>query len=168
MQAEKYRDLNLLWPVFKSKVEAGLKSYRNEQAVKGGLLQIDVFETWRSMDRMCELWKQGRETDGKIVTYSKPGHSWHYFGLAVDIVFRDPRTKNWSWLGDWEKVAPHFVAQGLEWLGQGPKFVDKPHFELTGGMKVSEALAMQQASGLQAVWLEVERRIAAGIKGRYA
>ena len=44
MQAEKYRDLNLLWPVFKAKVEAGLKSYRNEAAVKGGLLPIDLFK----------------------------------------------------------------------------------------------------------------------------
>lgn len=167
MQAQRYRDMNLLWPVLAAKVEAGLKSYRNEAAAKGGLLPADVFETWRSMERMTELYMQGRETAGKIVTNAKPGHSWHYFGCAVDIVFRDPRTKNWTWLGDFDKLAPHLIAQGLTWLGTS-KFPDKPHFELTGGLKVAEALAMQRANGLQSVWLEIEKRLANQIPGRYA
>ena len=154
------RDIHMLWPAFAQKVKAGLRTYAEQVVNERGGYPVDIFETWRSMDRMAELYAQGRTSGSQIVTNSKPGYSWHFYGCAVDIVFKNPKTKQWTWDGPWDSLAPHLLAQGLEWLGSKKSgFIDRPHFQLTGGMKVGDAFKLQQQVGLMAVWMEIQKRL---------
>jgi len=142
------RDLDLCWFIFGNKIAEGLAA-----ATKAGL-RCDVYEAWRSPERQAGLFAQGRTAPGNIVSWSEAWMSWHQYGCAADIVFKDAKN-NWTWDGPYEKLAPIMKAQGLEWLG--PK--DKPHFQLTGGMTVAEARQICQKSGVQLVWANIITRL---------
>jgi hypothetical protein len=158
MQAKRYDDCDLLWPFFRRKLNRALDAYNDYVFHHGGLMPASVFETWRSMPRMNDLYAQGRSAPGKIVTNSKPGFSWHFYGVAADVVFKDPKTKQWTWNGDYDRLAPFFEKEQLEWLGKS-KFPDKPHFQLTGGLSIRDAFEINKNDGLQAVWLAVEEKL---------
>ena len=101
-------------------------------------LPIRITEGYRSPERQNELYAQGRTTKGPVVTNAKAGESQHQYGNAIDIVFRklgyDATNDQWlaaasvaerlgfDWGGDWENIG----------------FVDKPHFELMKGYKLSD------------------------------
>lgn len=108
--------------------------------------------TWAEQDA---LYQQGRTTPGDIVTNAPPGHSWHQFGLAVDVVPMDP-------LPDWNTSHPvwaRLVSTGESvGLYSGDEFhtiKDEPHFQLTGTFPASpndEARQILLNEGMEAVW----------------
>lgn len=142
------RDLDLCWFIFAQKLATGLA-----EANKQGM-HCDVFEAWRSPERQANLFAQGRTAPGPIVSWSEPWMSWHQYGCAADIVFKDAKN-NWTWEGPYDQLSKVMKAQGLEWLG--PK--DKPHFQLSGGLPVVEARKIYQKSGLQLVWATILGRL---------
>lgn len=142
------RDVNLLAPLFYRRVQIALIECRSQG------LNLHVFEGYRTPQRQAWLYAQGRSRDGKIVTMAKEWESWHNFGLAVDVVFKDEAGK-WTWKGDYSAVEKCFVKQGLQ---RGPKF-EHAHFELTGGLDIQIALGLYKSVGLQAVWAEAMAKL---------
>lgn len=97
---KRYNSTNLLYPPFLKKMEAGLERCR-----KAGF-DMHPFETYRSVARQFNLYSQGRTTPGPIVTYSKPGDSWHHYGVAMDIALK--KDGKWSWDFDPKKISEFF------------------------------------------------------------
>ena len=139
------RDLWLLCPKFKERVEAALVRAQDDG------YNVEVFEGWRSPQRQDHLYAQGRSKPGKTVTNSQAWGSWHQFGLAVDIAFKV--NGKWSWEGAFDKVAPYFLeGMGLEWAGFKGEI---GHYQMTKNLRIDQAKDIVKHSGLQRLWLEV-------------
>lgn len=103
-----------------------------EEAVAAGL-DPRVQETFRSRERQAELYAKGRTAPGAIVTKAAPGQSNHNYGVAFDVVPGALLSKpNWAPEDPaWASLGEIGKKYGLEWGGDW-KFVDKPHFQLSG------------------------------------
>lgn len=110
--------------------------------------------TLRTVEEQNDLYAQGRTKPGKIVTNAKGGHSYHNYGLAIDIVLlidkdKDGNYETASWdrlidsdkdgKSDWQEVVTIFKEYGWEWGGDW-KFKDYPHFQKTLGCSVRQLL----------------------------
>lgn len=138
------RDISMLAPFVVVKLTAALDDVKSEG------FDVAVFEGFRTMERQQWLYDQGRTRDGKIVTYARPGESFHQYGLAVDIVGN--RNGKWDWSIAYDKITPIFLAHGFETL----KF-EKAHFQITGGLSIAKAKKTANDQGLLALWSIVER-----------
>lgn len=151
------RDLSLIFPILRSKVEMGLR------AASSVGLAVYVFEALRSEDRQRALWAQGRTIPGPVITNAPPGSSWHEYGLAIDAAFDSDKTTmkvEWTWSGDWAQLGQIMMSMGLSWYGlPGTVFREAPHFQLTGGLTILEAKKLKALGGLPMVWAEVEKRL---------
>lgn len=138
------RDMRLLSPWFAERV---LKAIAKCEAAG---IPIQPFECWRAPERQDWLYAQGRTREGKVVTKAKAWESWHQLGLAQDCA----KLVNgvWSWDFDPAKIKPYFLAEGLESLAP----FEQCHFQMTGGLSISEARYMAAKSGLQGLWMYVE------------
>lgn len=112
----------------------------------------------RSMAEQAAIYAQGRTTPGVIVTNAPPGHSWHEFGMAVDIVpmDQDPPRPDWNTAHPvWRQIIECGESIGLY---SGDEFhvkKDEPHFQLTGSFPVSpndDVRALLVDQGMEAVW----------------
>jgi len=84
------------------------------------------------------------------VTKAKGGQSYHNYGLAVDIVLllNDGKVASWDTvtdfdndgLADWQEAVYVFGLFGWDWGGNWKTFPDKPHFQKTFGLTISECL----------------------------
>jgi hypothetical protein len=117
-----------------------------------------VYETYRTDALAKAYYAKGRTAPGSIVTHSKDNvHSWHGFGLAVDVIHRDLR---WNapaaW---WPKMAAVFKRNRCNWGGDWSGFRDLPHFQWhhCPASPDDEDRRLLATSGLLAVW---ERRAA--------
>jgi peptidoglycan LD-endopeptidase CwlK len=112
--------------------------------------------TLRTIAEQNKLFAQGRTSIGKIVTKARGGHSYHNYGLAIDIVLikdvnGDGNYEKAVWdtksdfdgdgKSDWMEVVQIFKEYGWEWGGDW-KFVDAPHFQKTFGYSVRQLLEM--------------------------
>lgn len=140
------RDLDYVFPKFAQLVTAGLV-----QCGKAGL-RVEVFEAYRSPQRQEHLYHSGRLRPGAVVTRAKQWESWHNYGLAVDIVFKDEKGQ-WTWEGEWSKVTKIFTDVGLEGLTW-----EKPHFQMCYNLSVKQAREINERQGMQAVWAEIYSR----------
>lgn len=112
------------------------------------LLEIDEALTGRAMCRITfglrtmqeqqQLYNQGRTNKLPMVTNSKPGQSYHNYGLAVDIaLIIDGKIASWDTKTDWDndkksdwmEVVAIFKKHGWSWGGDWVSFRDMPHFE---------------------------------------
>lgn len=111
---------------------------------------LTVTFTLRSMATQAVLYAQGRTRPGPIVTNAAPGHSFHNFGLALDVVptalLALPR---WGDTPDhqdrtdalWAKVGAMGLSVGLRWGGEFTTIIDRPHFEWSGGLTLAQLRA---------------------------
>lgn len=134
------------------------------QLLAGENIQIRVVQGLRPWEVQESLYEQGRTKPGKIVTNAPPGHSWHNFGLAVDVAPFDLEGQP-----DWNLHHPvwsHIVSvgdtlglvAGAEWR----TFPDWPHFEMTGRFPVSpndEVRSILATQGLAGVWKEAFKQV---------
>jgi peptidoglycan L-alanyl-D-glutamate endopeptidase CwlK len=119
-----------------------------------GAVQCRFSFVLRTVDEQDELYAQGRSKPGKIVTNARGGHSYHNYGLAIDIVMLldkdgDGKYEEASWdehldfdkdgISDWQEVVAIFKRYGWEWGGDW-KFQDTPHFQRTFGKSIAELL----------------------------
>jgi len=139
------RDLTKLYPVLRDRVEQLLAQAQDEG------LNVAVFEAYRSFEEQQERYDRG-------TTRARPGYSWHQYGLACDLVFKD-ENGNWSWGQgfNWQRLGEIGKGLGLEWGGDWTVLLDMPHFELRRGMSIYRAYNRYQAGGMLAVWLEFMR-----------
>jgi peptidoglycan L-alanyl-D-glutamate endopeptidase CwlK len=120
-----------------------------QRALKAGI-PLTVICTLRSMDEQAALYAQGRTKPGPIVTYARPGFSYHNFGLALDVVpTRLLTLKNWGETPDyrdearalWDQLGSIGVDVGLTWGGDFAELKDRPHFEWSGGLSLAQLRA---------------------------
>jgi len=109
-------DMDMLYPPFRILVAELI--YR---ARKAGL-NVEVYETYRSVARQIKLWALGRTKLKK--------RSMHHYGIAADIVFKTKKGY-WTWVGDWDKLIEIASKElGLECGGNWSRFKDYNHFQL--------------------------------------
>lgn len=135
---KRYTSSNLLYPPFLKQMEAGLERCR-----KAGF-EMYPFETYRSIARQFNLYTQGRTTPGAIVTYSKPGDSWHHYGVAMDIALK--KDGKWSWDFDPKKISEFFPD--VKWGG----VKDGPHYNLAKLPPLETVKSLVNEGGILGFW----------------
>jgi peptidoglycan L-alanyl-D-glutamate endopeptidase CwlK len=125
---------------------------------------IKVTQGLRSWTDQLNLWLKGRDVDGnvvdasQVVTKAPPGHSYHNFGLAVDVAPFTNNTPNWNLSHPvWKRIVAVGESVGLASGSEWRTFPDWPHFQLTGKLPVSPDDEVRQTfkdGGNFAVWEE--------------
>ena len=147
------RDLDRLAPEFASAVRSAITECN--AGAKGGLRAM-VYEGYRSAELQSLYYQRGRKIipPSKPVTYAPSNlHSWHGFGLAVDVVHRDLFWEPPGGVAWFQKVAAIFDKHGCTWGGRWTK-PDPPHFQW-GRCPPSPSDTVRskfQDEGLQVVW----------------
>lgn len=125
-----------------------------------------VYETLRTDARQRFLYGFGRiYDDGRgVVTHSQSAdETWHFFGLAVDIISKSMR---WDapaefWRDLEEAAEAEGLVSGRDWDGDDAttqSFVDGPHIQWGKPMRRSpspRAARLFSIGGYEAVWREV-------------
>ena len=95
-------------------------------------ITIKVISGLRTYEEQNELFAQGRDKPGRIVTKARGGYSNHNFGVAFDIgVFEG--TKYLDESPKYKAVGALGTDLGLEWGGNWKTIQDEPHFQLRPG-----------------------------------
>ena len=118
-----------------------------------------VYETCRDNARQRYLFGFGREYDdgrGRVTNSKNSDHTWHGFGLAVDVICAEDR---WDAPADfWNSLERACEKFGLAWGGDWPTMRDLPHVQWGRPMRRSPSIRAAQvrdAGGMEAVWKEV-------------
>lgn len=101
----------------------------------------------RDAKRQDWLYAQGRTRPGRRVTDAPAGKSWHETGRAFDVAFVPQGGLGPFAEGHpWTLLGANGKHLGLEWGGDWPqKKRDRPHFQMTGGLGLAEAIAEAKA-----------------------
>lgn len=113
-------------------------------------IPLTVTFTLRSNATQAALYAQGRTRPGSIVTNAAPGHSFHNFGLALDVVPTEllglPRwgdTPEHQARADalWAKLGAIGKSIGFRWGDEFRSIKDRPHFEWSGELTLAQLRA---------------------------
>lgn len=100
-------------------------------------LDVLITCTYRDLEAQERLYAQGRYLPGQIVTWAKPGDSWHNWRRAFDWVPMRAGKCVWSVRGHdkelWMLGGELGVKCGLEWGGNWTRHPDYPHFQDKAG-----------------------------------
>jgi len=146
------RDLDRLAPAFAAAVRRAIAECNDAT----NALDAMVYEGFRSQALQAMYFQRGRTVKPPFrpVTNAPTNlHSWHGFGLAVDVVHR---TKFWSPPGGeawFHRIAAIFRKHGCTWGGDW-KMADLPHFQWNRCPPGPSDAARQliESQGMQAVW----------------
>lgn len=107
-------------------------------------LNIVILVTFRSWDDQDELYSQGRDTPGPIVTDAEGGDSYHNWGLAFDCAPMENGVIDWDTTDKFIQMGNLGQQAGLEWGGNWTTFkisiLDMPHFQYTFGLSTEQLL----------------------------
>ena len=92
----------------------------------------------RTFAQQNVLYTQGRTAPGNVATNAKGGFSNHNFGVAYDVGFFDSKGSYVSEGPDYDVAGQIGTSAGLEWGGNWTGIVDRPHFQLTHGLTISQ------------------------------
>jgi peptidoglycan LD-endopeptidase CwlK len=150
--------LQLVHPALAAKV----RQMADQLATSGVIIRVT--QGLRSWNDQLALWLKGRDVQGniidasKVVTKAAPGHSWHNFGLAVDVAPFVDNTPDWNLNHPaWQKIVSVGEAVGLDSGSTWRTFPDWPHFQLTGKWPVSPDDEVRQTfldGGMDTIWKE--------------
>lgn len=128
----------------------------------GESIEIQVTQGLRSWAQQAALYAEGRDANGNVidaravVTNAKPGHSYHCFGLAVDVAPFDQGIPDWNANHPvWKRIVSVGESVGLSSGSKWRTFPDFPHFQMTGQLPVTPDDAVRAAyatGGIDAVW----------------
>lgn len=126
------RDIHDLHPIVRVKAEEFIRKCR--------FAGIDVIltSTYRDDESQNAIYAQGRTASGKIVTNAKGGQSYHNWRVAFDFVPVVGGKAVWNDQELWQKCGVIGESLGLEWAGRWKRFKEMPHFQYTGGLKISD------------------------------
>lgn len=134
--------------------EEARQIYTEASGLLTGGAGLRFTHTLRTFEEQAQIYAQGRNSPGRIVTNARPGFSFHNYGLAVDIclISRDKKQVYWDTLkdydgdgvADWMEVVAVFESYGWQWGGRW-KFKDPPHFQKSLGYSIKTLLAKHQA-----------------------
>lgn len=139
---------NALYKPFQDKINALIV------LCQGAGLNVGPQQGLRSFKEQDALYAQGRTKPGKIVTKAKGGQSWHNYGIAVDLVFRENNQWSWDDKHPWNTLGALGKGLGLEWGGDW-EFKDRPHFQWPKKISLTGARMYYQKGGLQEVWKHI-------------
>ena len=132
--------INKLHPLIRDDARA----FINEAAKNGYKLRITIDGHYRSFAEQKAIYAKGRTTPGRIVSSSKPGQSYHNYGLAIDVVEIKGNKALWK-NPNWKKIGKIGKKYGFEWGGDWAKCKncpDYPHFQKRLGKHHTELLTM--------------------------
>lgn len=138
---ERLNSISLLYPPFASKILQGLDDCHKLE------IPLQVFETYRTRERQDLLFNEGRN-----VTRSRAGQSWHQYGIACDLVLRIK--DQWAWEPEhlYKTAGPIFRKYGLEWCeGKAPKF-ELCHYQMKVNCSISVLEKIFLKDGMVGVW----------------
>jgi len=101
-------------------------------------IDILITSTRRDFEAQHELYLQGREKPGKIVTNADAGYSFHNFGVAFDFVPIVNGKPVWDDVALFTKCGEIAESLGLEWAGRWEKFKELAHCQYTKGITLAE------------------------------
>ncbi len=134
---------------FVAKVNAMVEQLRGEG------FDVRVMAGFRTFREQQERFEQGRTASGSIVTDYEAGHSWHNYGLAVDMALNDDEG-NPAWPEEsspyWQRLGDVAMTHGVVW---GGAFGFPGHIEYHPGYRTDEAadfIEDFESYGLEAVW----------------
>lgn len=119
-------------------------------------LDVFAFEGFRSVQKQNRL-----HENGKDVTQVTGGNSYHNYGLAVDIVFKDKNgNPSWDKNRHWQKLGEIGKSLGLKWGGDfkkanGQPFKDLAHFEFHPGLNMSQVKEIFAQGGKDLLWQKI-------------
>jgi peptidoglycan L-alanyl-D-glutamate endopeptidase CwlK len=132
------------------------KIYQMADLLAKESITIRVVQGLRSWQEQQALYDQGRTQAGKIVTNAPPGHSWHQYGLAVDLVPLSGMGPDWNAQHPvWQRLVETGTSLGLQSGAQWRSFPDYPHFQLVGSWPVApndEVRTLFISAGIKEVW----------------
>jgi len=112
-----------------------------KDACEGQNFPVSIYFTLRTIEEQDALYAQGRTTPGKIVTNAKGGESYHNYGLAFDAApLNSDLSINWNDPTLYAKMGIIGQSVGLEWGGRFKTIVDRPHFQFTFGLSITDLL----------------------------
>jgi peptidoglycan L-alanyl-D-glutamate endopeptidase CwlK len=126
------RSLDELHPVVQAKCQAFLDKCEAQG------IDVIITSTYRDSESQEALYAQGRTAPGKCVTNVRGGFSYHNWRVAFDFVPCVNGKCVWNDNDLWERCGTIAEECGLEWGGRWTKFVDKPHCQYTGGLKIAD------------------------------
>lgn len=150
--AGRLNNTNLLYPPFAQKLIKAVQNARNAG------IPVEIFETYRTIERQRHLYAKGRTSAGPKRTNARPGRSWHNYGIAADIVMRDENGYNWDKTNLYVSAAKYFEAQGLYWSGRNQRFVELVHYQLPCSFSIYEVESKRKEKGLMPIWIDLNQR----------
>lgn len=126
MTWDKHTNLRIqqLQPQMKEKTIEFINRAESELGIK-----LQVTSAFRSFEEQEKLYAQGRTLPGKIVTWAKPGESYHNLGLAIDVIEIKDGKALWE-NPNWSKIGELGESMGFTWGGRW-KMKDLPHFQFS-------------------------------------
>ena len=130
------------------------------EALAAGVL-FGIAQGVRSAAQQAVEYAKGRDAQGavvdrrKVVTWARPGYSFHQYGLAYDVVLLRPHADagapyevEWNPFADLDKDGVRDYLEiglagervGLEWGGRWVGKYDGPHFEFTPNLPIEVAV----------------------------
>lgn len=100
-----------------------------------------VTDGFRTAADQQKLYNSGRfGNPGSILTYAKPGFSFHEYGLAVDIGWVKGKELSYAKIDALGKIGKNLgFGWGGDWVSK-----DRPHFEYTKGLTLAQIKAGQR------------------------
>lgn len=102
-------------------------------------LHVRILSGTRSYAEQNALFRRGRYGNpGPVVTNARGGQSLHNFGVAWDIGVFDASGRYRQDGASYERAARAGMQSRLEWGGDNPRFVDRPHYQLRLELPIAE------------------------------
>lgn len=110
-------------------------------------IKIIITDGYRSDEEQNRLYKQGRSTEGDIVTNAQAGESMHNYGLAIDfalqlkdgsVIWDMEYDGNGNGKSDWMEVVAIAKDLGFQWGGDWTNFPDYPHLQIDFGLTIRD------------------------------
>ncbi len=116
---------------FMTRVQRAMQDHRPADETAAEHPIVKIISGTRSYEEQNKLFRQGRyHNPGPIITNARGGRSGHNFGVAWDIgIF----SENKGYIPGgllYDEAAKAGLDKPLEWGGNWPHFVDKPHYQL--------------------------------------
>lgn len=112
-------------------------------------IEILVTSTYRDSEAQNDLYAIGRtkQMERRPVTNAKGGESWHNYRAAYDVVPLIGGKASWDDDSLWNHVVAIGIAAGAEAGARFKTFKDIPHFQVTNGLTLTQALDRFRENG---------------------
>ncbi len=101
-------------------------------------IEILIIQGFRSWAGQAWDYASGRYRPGSIITYAKPGYSFHQYGVAFDFVPTDLQGHfHYEDNNRIQQVAHFAKSIGFSWGGDWASFRDYPHLQYDEGHDIN-------------------------------